>query len=57
MPVKFKRAVYLQGSSYRVTIPMPIAQTLKLQTRDKMEIWLDNGNIMMKKILNSENNE
>ena len=50
MPVKFKRSVYRTGNSYRVTIPMPIVDTLGLKTRDRVEIWLDNGNIIMKKI-------
>ena len=41
MPVMFKRSVFRTGNSYRITIPMPIVETLGLERKEEMEIWLD----------------
>jgi len=52
-PIKFKRAVFKSGNSFRVTLPMPIVQTMKIEEKDVLQIWMDDGHIVIGK-LNAE---
>ena len=49
MPVKFKRAVFRSGNSYRVTLPMPIVKALGIEEKDELEIWLNDSQIIIEK--------
>ena len=50
IPVKFKRSVFRSGDSFRVTIPMDIIRSLEIKEKDELEIWLNDSEIVMKKI-------
>jgi len=50
MPVKFKRAVFKSGDSFRVTIPMPIIKAINIKEKDVLEIWLNDSQIIMEKV-------
>ena len=49
MPIKFERAVFRSGNSYRITLPMPIVKTLKIEDKDKLEIWMNDNQIIIEK--------
>ena len=49
MPVKFKRAVFKSGDSFRVTIPMPIIKALDIKEKEELMIWLNDSQIVMEK--------
>ena len=49
MPIRFKRAVFKSGNSYRVTLPMPIVQELNINEKDVLEIWMDDHHIIINK--------
>ncbi|MBA7612956.1 hypothetical protein ES703_20198 [subsurface metagenome] len=49
MPLKFKRTVFRSGNSYRITLPMPIVKNLKIKDKEKLEIWMNNGQIIIEK--------
>ena len=48
-PIKFRRAVFKSGNSFRVTLPMPIIQTMKIEEKDVLEIWMDDHHIVIQK--------
>jgi len=50
MPTEFKRAVFKSGDSYRVTIPMPIIQSLGIKEKEILKIWQDNSHIIFMKV-------
>ena len=50
MPVKFIRSIFRSGDSFRVTLPMAIVRTLGIEEKDKLEIWLTDSEIAMKKV-------
>ena len=49
MPVKFRRTAFRTGDSYRITIPMEIIRALDIKSKDILEIWLNNSQIIMEK--------
>ena len=49
MPVKFRRTVFRTGDSFRITIPMEIIRALDIKSKDVLEIWLNNSQIIMEK--------
>ena len=49
MPVKFRRTVFRTGDSFRITIPMEIIRALDIKSKDVLEIWLNNTQIIMEK--------
>jgi len=54
MPVKFKRTMVKIGGSFRITVPMEIANTLNIKHKDVLEIWLDDSKIVMVKVEKEE---
>ena len=57
MPTEFKRAVFKSGDSYRVTIPMPIIQSLGIKEKEILKIWQDNSHIIFMKVKKTEKKE
>jgi AbrB family looped-hinge helix DNA binding protein len=49
MPVKFKLSVMQVGNSLRITIPKEIADHLKLEKGDTVNMWVDNQHIIVEK--------
>jgi bifunctional DNA-binding transcriptional regulator/antitoxin component of YhaV-PrlF toxin-antitoxin module len=50
MPTEFKRAVFKSGDSYRITIPMPIIQSLEIKEKEILKIWQDDSHIILTKV-------
>jgi len=49
MPIKFELSVMQVGNSFRVTIPKEIAKYLDINKGDSVEMWVDNGHIVVQK--------
>lgn len=49
MPVKFKIKVVQVGNSLKVTIPKEIVEHVGLEKGDTIEMWADNGHILIEK--------
>ena len=49
VPVKFKIKVGKVGNSLRVVIPKEIAEHASLEKGDTIEMWADDGRIMIEK--------
>jgi len=49
MPVRFELSVMQVGNSLRVTIPKEVAKHLELAKGDTVQLWVDNGHIMIEK--------
>jgi AbrB family looped-hinge helix DNA binding protein len=47
--VKFRVKVSYVGSSFRVTIPKPIAEALKLKAGETIHVHLDGSKIIMER--------
>ena len=49
MPVKFEISVVQVGKSLKVTIPVEVARHLNIKKGDTVEMWVDNGHIILEK--------
>jgi bifunctional DNA-binding transcriptional regulator/antitoxin component of YhaV-PrlF toxin-antitoxin module len=49
MPVKFKISVVQVGRSLKVTIPVEIAEHLKVKKGDIVLMWTDNSHVILEK--------
>lgn len=49
MPIKFKVKTNTVGKSLRITLPIEIAEYLKLEAGDYVELWEESGKIIIAK--------
>jgi AbrB family looped-hinge helix DNA binding protein len=49
MSVKFELKVGQVGKSLKVTIPKEITKHMKIEKGDTVEMWVDNGHILIEK--------
>ena len=49
MPIMFEISVVKVGGSLRMTIPKEIADAMKIDKGDKLEVTMNNGQMVVKK--------
>ena len=49
MPVKFTIKVVQVGNSLKITIPKEIAEHVNLKKGNTVQLWVDNGNVIVEK--------
>ena len=49
MPIMFEISVVKVGGSLRMTIPKEIASAMKIDKGDKLEVTMNNGEMVVKK--------
>lgn len=49
MPIMFEISVVKVGGSLRMTIPKEIADAMKIDKGDKLEVTMNNGEMVVKK--------
>lgn len=49
VPVKFEISVVQVGKSLKITIPKQVSKHLGLKKGSKVELWVDNGHIIVEK--------